>query len=88
MKTKRALKIENWGDDGYMLASRGHHDIEIFKTECKKEYESIAEYLERCNCPCEQFWLKRIPHKDYLGGYNIPVPEGTRGAFPVTMWWE
>lgn len=82
------LSIENWGDDSYMLISKGHHNIEQFKAECKKEYEHIAEYLEHCDCPCEQAWYKRIPSKEYAGGYNVPVEKGTRGAFPATVWWE
>lgn len=82
------LNIENWGDDRLMLVSRGHHNIDNFKAECKKEYEHLSECLEAYESPCEQLWYKTIPNKDCVGGYNIPVSEGTRGAFPATVWWE
>ena len=43
---KYEIDILNCGDDSYMLMSKGHHDIELFKSECKKEYEHIGEYLD------------------------------------------
>ncbi|MCH4243727.1 hypothetical protein [Acinetobacter gerneri] len=82
------LNIENWGEDCYMLVSKGHHDIDTFKAKCKEEYKYHAECLDVYKCPCEHLWYKTIPNKEYVSGYNVPVPEGTRGAFPVTVWWE
>ena len=82
------LEVMNWGDDRYMLITKGHHDIEKFKAECRKEYDHIADYLDKCECPCEQLYYKTIPNKEYQNGYNVPVPKGTRGAFPATVWWE
>jgi len=87
-KKKYQLDIENWGDDRYMLASKGHHDIEAFKAECIKEYGHIGECLRRNECPCEHLWYKRIPFKDGYENYYVPVWEGARGAVPVTVWWE
>ena len=82
------LDVMNWGDDRYMLVTKGHHDIEKFKEECKREYEHIADYIDKCGCQCEQLYYKTIPNKEYQSGYNVPVPKGTRGAFPATAWWE
>lgn len=83
---KYELKIENWGDDVYMLASKGHHDIEKFKDECNKEYEDISSSLDSCNCPCEHLWYKVVPRDGYNSWY-APVDKSVRGSFPVTVWW-
>lgn len=88
MKKTYPLHVENWGDDHYMLVSKGHHDIAEFKEKSLEEYESIAESLTHSECPCEHLWYKRIPQKDGYTAYNVPVPEGTRGCFPATVWWE
>lgn len=82
------LDVNNWGDDSYMLVSKGHHNIELFKTECLKEYQNIAEHLKHCECPCEQLWYKAIPSKDCYSSYYVPVWEDARGAIPITVWWE
>jgi len=82
------LDIENWGDDSYSLASKGHHDIKQFKAECFKDFEHIAECLKSYDSPCEHLWYKRIPFKEGYENYYVPVREGARGAIPVTIWWE
>lgn len=84
---KYEIDVLNCGDDSYMLMSKGHHDIELFKSECKKEYEHIGEYLESCECPCQHLWYKAVPRDGYNSWY-APVDKSVRGAFPATVWWE
>lgn len=80
------LKIENWGDDVLMLASRGHHDISDFKNKCRCEYVDISLSLTNCDCPCEHLYYKAVPRYGYNSWY-APVSKHTRGSFPVTVWW-
>lgn len=83
---KYPMNIENWGDDRYMLVSRGHHDIELFKQKCREEYRDHSEYLDHYKSPCEQYWVKAVPRDGYKSFY-VPIAQGARGAFPVTAWW-
>lgn len=80
------LDVQNWGDDVYMLASKGHHDIDKFKAECFDEYEDIAAALKNCECPFEHLWYKAVP-RDGWNSFYAPVEKGCRGSFPVTVWW-
>lgn len=83
---KYKLDVQNWGDDVYMLASRGHHNINEFKDECFKEYEHIAQALKNCDCTCVHTYYKAVPCDGY-SSYYVPSNKDVRGSFPVTVWW-
>lgn len=73
------LDIENVGEDTYILRSKGHHDFHEFMRAVRAE-----GYTWPLGMPAH-YWCKTVPtHKDgYRCEYAI-VPEGTRGAYPVT----
>lgn len=86
---KYKLDVENWGDEKYMLVSRGHHNIEEFKGKCREDYEAFMSALdhEKSPCACEHLWFKAVPKTGYIAFYT-PSRKGVRGAFPATVWWQ
>lgn len=81
------LAIESWGSDRYMVVSRGHHDCEAFKAAALAECCTAAEFLYKGSYPVQHLWYKATPRDGYVAWYS-PVPQGTRGAFPATVWAE
>jgi hypothetical protein len=73
------LKIENVGEDDYMLMSRGHHDFKQFMEACY-----IAHPNWSMGNPVH-IWFKSTPDRrsEYSCRYT-EVSENVRGAFPVT----
>lgn len=74
------LKIENCGEDTYILMSRGHHPPKEFM-------EAVRAYRPDWSMgkPEHLHW-KFVPCSG--GAYNglyAEVSEGTRGSFPVTV---
>jgi len=71
------LKIENVGEDDYILMSKGHHPLKEFMEACHKAYP---------NWPMgkpEHLWFKAIPKDGYACWYAL-ADKNTRGAFPAT----
>lgn len=76
---KYPVKLENWGDDSYMIISRGHHDLDQFKRLVNKEYDHFGNFFEAAyHC-----YFKAFPH-DFGTSYS-PVGPDVRGAFPATV---
>ena len=52
-KPDYSLNIRNWGSDTYVLASKGHHDFEIFMNEVSERFPNwsmgIPEHLYAIN---------------------------------------
>ena len=76
---KYPLKLENWGDDSYMIISRGHHELDVFKRLVNQEYEHFGNFFESAY----HGYFKATPH-DFGTAYS-PVGPNTRGAFPATI---
>lgn len=76
---KYPLDIENVGEDVYILRSKGHHDVHEFMRAVRE-----LGYNWPLGMP-QHLWCKTVPSRkdDYNCFYHI-VPEGTRGAYPVT----
>lgn len=74
------LKIENVGNDVYMLLSRGHHDIHVFMGQVRADgFDWPLGVPEHC-------WMKTVPDNtgEYAARYCI-VKAGTPGAWPATQ---
>lgn len=79
MSKQYPLALESWGEDVYILASRGHHPLPEFIEAMRLEYSSWP-----MGTP-EHLYMKRVP--DPSGEYIcrwFPVDKGCRGAVPVT----
>lgn len=76
---KHPLKLENWGDDSYLVMSRGHHDLDEFKRQVHKEYEHFGDFFQSAY----HGYFKATPH-DFGTNYS-PVGPSVRGAFPATV---
>lgn len=75
------LEIENWGDDVYTLASRGHHDFVEFMKAVKEHYPDWPMGKP------EHLWMKASPCGPNCGNHTchyVVSEKGRRGAFPVT----
>ncbi|WP_199438561.1 hypothetical protein [Vibrio owensii] len=79
MKEKYPLKIENVGDNTYMLMSRGHHCIHEFMKQSRKD-----GYDWPLGTPTH-VWFKTVPNNATGGSTYHDVEEGTKGAFPATF---
>ena len=78
--TKYPLKIENIGENTYMLMSRGHHDFESFMDKVKEAYPNWPMGMP------EHLYYKAVPTR--REGYHcvyVPCSKNTRSAFPVTV---
>lgn len=76
------LDLENWGDDTYMVISRGHHDLDQFKKYVNEEYDSWGDFFE----VAYHTYFKASPSKSpYSRCYYSPCSKNTRGAFPATV---
>lgn len=76
------LELENWGDDQYLVVSRGHHDLEVFKQKVNEEFDSWGDFFE----VAYHSYFKAIPSKSpYSTCYYTPCSKNTRGAFPATV---
>ena len=89
--TQCPLVIESWGSDRYMLVSRGHHDLELFKQKCREEHSSWMYNLDHPKhpAPCIHAWY--VAADVVPEGYNDwfePCNQDTPGSFPVTIWAE
>lgn len=74
------LDIESVGEDTYTLRSKGHHDPHEFMRQARAD-----GWTWPLGMP-EHLWCKTTPapaDSYFRCFYNI-VPEGTRGAYPVT----
>lgn len=82
---KYPLEIENCGGDTYILRSKGHHDLDEFMRAVRAAgYEWPMGYpfhAWRKTVPVPSGYVEGLGYCDSL--YAI-VPEGTRGAYPVT----
>lgn len=76
---KYPLKLENWGGDSYVIISRGHHDLDVFKRLVNQEYDHFGNFFEAAY----HGYFKATPH-DFGTNYS-PVGPNTRGAFPATV---
>lgn len=77
------LKIENVGEDTYILMSKGHHDLHEFMRAVRE-----AGYDWPLGMPAHM-WMRAVPTRDT--GYRCKYVEatpGSRGAFPCTYAWE
>jgi hypothetical protein len=75
------LKLENWGEEVYILASRGHHDFTAFIQAIKDEYSTWP-----MGAP-EHTYMKAAPCSPQCGEHRchyVDAKKGMRGAFPVT----
>lgn len=80
------LKIENVGEDTYILRSKGHHNPDEFMRAVRTEgYDWPMGYPRHV-------WCKTVPvpagHTEELGycdAIYAVVPQGARGAYPVTI---
>ena len=76
------MVLENWGDDTYMVISRGHHDLDKFKKHVNEEYEEWGDFFE----VAYHSYFKATPSKNpYSSCYYTPCTKDTRGAFPATV---
>lgn len=77
------LNIQNVGSDTYIVMSRGHHDIHDFMKAVRAD-----DYDWPLGVP-EHRWAKVVPDRTGKYSYHYRfVPEGARGAIPVTYAWE
>lgn len=74
------LELENWGDQQYLVISRGHHDLDEFKKAVNKEYSSWGNFFE----VAYHTYYKATP-KDGCRAWYTPCSKGIRGAFPATV---
>lgn len=74
------LILENWGEDEYLIISRGHHDLEEFRKEVNKDYEELGNFFE----DAYHTYFKATPRDGYVAWYTQCTKE-TRGAFPATV---
>lgn len=79
MAKEYPMKIENVGDDVYCLFSRGHHDVDAFMREVRKNYDwplGMPEHI----------WMRAVPGDGPLGRCMLlhEAEANSRGAFPVT----
>lgn len=74
------LKIENVGEDTYILMSRGHHDPHEFMRQARADGYDWPVGMPK------HYWTKRIPAAPSSGYtcHYVIVDQGTRGAFPTT----
>lgn len=81
-KNKYPLELENWGDDTYLVVSRGHHDLNLFKKHVNEEYDSFGNFFE----VGYHTYFKAIPSNSiYSNCLYIQCSKNTRGAFPATV---
>lgn len=82
MPNNYPLKPESWGEDDYIVGSKGHHDIHEFMVAVREEFDdwSLAE-------PCHE-WLKAVPCSKTGGVTYARATPDTRGAFPATVAYE
>lgn len=80
MPKKYPLEIENWGEDTYIVGSRGHHDKEQFMLAVRS-----AGYDWPMGNPTHE-WLKAVPNS--AGTVFAQATPETRGAFPATVSYE
>lgn len=77
--TRYPLRVENVGEDTYILMSKGHHDVHEFMRAVR------ADYSWPLGMPTHE-WMRAIPApKD--SGYRCLYVEAkphSRGAFPAT----
>lgn len=74
MDKEYCLRLENIGTDVYTLMSKGHHDLEKFKTLVNEEFPSWVRHLGKP----EHIYFKRVFDR------YIECESNTRGSFPVT----
>ncbi|SHH54760.1 hypothetical protein [Ferrimonas marina] len=70
------LQVENWGADTYIVGSKGHHDLDEFMAQVRKDFDwplGMPEHI----------YLKAVPGRD--GTEYRLATKNTRGAFPATQ---
>jgi len=80
MKSKKKIELKNWGEDTYILAALGHHDLDEFLECVKEEYSSWVKHLG----DPELAYVKKKKRSGYEAGYD-PCSPDTEGAIPVTI---
>lgn len=74
------LELENIGGDSYLVISRGHHDLQLFKEKVLEEYAGFGNFFtDAYHC-----YYKATPRDGYSAWYT-PCSSHVRGAFPVTV---
>lgn len=71
--------LENWGDDSYMIIARGHHELPLFESKVREEYEHWGDFFE---CAYHTYF-KATPTRE--GTYYHPSSPGVKGAFKATV---
>ena len=79
MKTYK-LELENIGEETYALMSRGHHDLSLFDSTVKEEYETWYSTLGKP----EHLYFKAIPGPSGYVCLYVQSSKETRGSFPAT----
>lgn len=73
------LEIENWGNDVYIVASKGHHDPDKFMEKVR------GEGFDWPLGNPQHLYFKAIPRNDGCQGcLFVEATKETRGSFPVT----
>lgn len=83
MSKRYALKIENVGEDVYILMSRGHHDSERFMEACHAAYPTWP-----MGHPVRTYWKSVPTRRDGYKCIYSEVEPTVLGAFPVTVSYE
>lgn len=73
------LKVENVGEDTYIVMSRGHHDPHVFMAEVRKHHAWPLGF------PTHE-WMRAIPAPRNSGFkcLYVTAQPNARGAFPAT----
>lgn len=83
MAKEYSLELENWGEDVYIVGTKGHHDLNDFKAAVLAcdGYNSwpLGEPVHD--------WYKAVPNSDG-GSTYVAGAQGKKGAFPVTVCFE
>lgn len=77
--TRYPLRIENVGEDTYIVMSRGHHDPHEFMRAVREQYGWPLGF------PTHE-WMRTIPAPKNSGFrcLYVAAQPGARGAFPAT----
>lgn len=77
--TRYPLRIENVGEDTYIVMSRGHHDPHEFMRAVREQYGWPLGF------PTHE-WMRAIPAPKNSGFrcLYVAAQPGARGAFPAT----
>lgn len=73
------LKIENVGEETYMVMSRGHHEKHTFMEAVRE-----AGYDWPLGAPLH-LWYKATPNNETGGSTYNEVTKDARGCFPATL---